>query len=153
MEAISDCKVRIQSQGGTSSLVALTASSLPGVCGFLQSTAFSSSFFVVQNAVFAGWFTGGLHSVPLFCSYEAVVNSYLARHPQLWVEELPPFAPELNPEEYCHGTVKKRLRNLNPDNAYQIRRHLNAEFARLRNQPQLLLDFFHHAGLALKQLW
>jgi hypothetical protein len=31
------------------------------------------------------------------------VHAYLAKHPEILVEYLPPYAPELNPEEYCHG--------------------------------------------------
>ena len=39
------------------------------------------------------------------------VREYLAAHPEVIVEWLPPYAPELNPEEYCHGSVKERIRN------------------------------------------
>jgi transposase len=42
----------------------------------------------------------------------AFVKTYLAYHPSILIEELPPYAPDLNPEEACHGTVKQRLRTL-----------------------------------------
>ena len=82
-----------------------------------------------------------------------LVKAYLDQHPEILIEELPPYAPKLNPEEYCHGTVKSRLKNLNPDDTDQIRYHLDLEFAKLRKQPDLILGFFHHAGLSLNQLW
>lgn len=81
------------------------------------------------------------------------VQAYLADCPDILIEYLPPYAPELNPEEYCHGTVKHRLKNLNPDDVTIIRQQLDKEFAKLRKQPDVLLSFFHYAGLALKQLW
>jgi transposase len=83
----------------------------------------------------------------------AFVKTFLDHHPTILIEELPPYAPDLNPEEACHGTVKQRLRNFNPDTVAHIRQQLDKEFAKLRKQPQTLLGFFHHAGLSLKQLW
>jgi transposase len=82
----------------------------------------------------------------------AVVKTYLAKHPEIDVEWLPPYAPELNPEEGCHGNVKERIRNATPETASEIRAQVNREFARLRRRPDLLLSFFHHAGLRVKRL-
>lgn len=79
-------------------------------------------------------------------------QSYLRAHPDIMVEELPPYAPELNPEEYCHGNVKQRLKNARPANKKEIRSLLDRGFARLRRRPDLLLSFFHAAGLPVKQL-
>ena len=81
------------------------------------------------------------------------VAEYLARHPEIVVEWLPPYAPELNPEEYCHGNVKGRVRNQQPDSAEEIEEQVNRGFARLRRRPDLLLSFFHHAGLRVNQLF
>lgn len=81
------------------------------------------------------------------------VAAFLADHPNIMVEPLPAYAPELNPEEYCHGNVKQRLKNLLPQTVLEIRHHLDAGFARLRRRRDLILAFFHHAGLTLKQLW
>jgi transposase len=80
-------------------------------------------------------------------------QSYLDAHPEIRVEPLPSYAPELNPEEYCHGNVKQRLKNVTPDTADEICILLDREFARLRHRPDLLLNFIHHAGLSVKQLW
>lgn len=82
-----------------------------------------------------------------------IVADYLQAHPDIYEERLPPYAPELNPEEYCHGNVKERIRNSTPQSVAEIRMLVDRGFARLRRRPDLLLSFFHHAGLTVKQLW
>jgi transposase len=42
--------------------------------------------------------------------------AYLAEHPAIHVEWLPPCAPDINPEEFCHGNVKTRMKNAMPLN-------------------------------------
>jgi transposase len=80
-------------------------------------------------------------------------RSYLDDHPEILVEELPAYAPELNPEEYCHGNVKQHLKNARPSTKDEIRSSLDRGFGRLRRRPDLLLSFFHAAGLSVRQLW
>lgn len=80
------------------------------------------------------------------------VTASLAAHPALAVEWLPPYAPDLNPEEYCHGNVKAHLQNVLLVDQHHIRRLLDAGFARVRRRPDLILGFFHHAGLRVRQL-
>ena len=82
-----------------------------------------------------------------------VVAAYLAAHPEIEVEWLPPYAPELNPEEYCHGNVKERMRNSAPASVEQMRQQVENGFSRLRRRPDLLLSFIRHAGLNVKQLF
>jgi len=81
------------------------------------------------------------------------VKQYLAAHPEIDVEWLPTYAPELNPEEFCHGNVKQHLKNATPENRDQVRDMIDREFARIRKRPDLMLGFFHRAGLALRRLW
>jgi transposase len=80
-------------------------------------------------------------------------TDYLAEHPEISVEWLPAYAPELNPEEYCHGNVKKHLKNATPADKTEMCTLLDQGFARLRHRPDLLLGFFHAAGLSVRQLW
>lgn len=79
-------------------------------------------------------------------------KAYLRSHPEILVEELPAYAPQLNPEEYCHGNVKQRLKNACPKTKEEIRSMLDRGFARLRRRPDLLLHFFHTAGLSVRKL-
>lgn len=78
---------------------------------------------------------------------------FLFDHPEIMVEPLPKYAPELNPEEFCHGNVKAHLANALPETPPQMRLDLDRGFARLRQRPDLLLGFVHAAGLAVRQLW
>jgi transposase len=82
-----------------------------------------------------------------------LTKAFLTRHPEIVVERLPAYAPELNPEEFCHGNVKAHMRNLVPQSREHVRRHLNAGFRRLRRRKDLLLGFMNHAGLGVRQLW
>jgi len=81
-----------------------------------------------------------------------MTKAYLQQHPEILVEELPPYAPQLNPEEYCHGNVKQGLKNARPITKEEIRAMLDLGFARLRRRPDLLLSFVHAAGLSVRQL-
>lgn len=80
------------------------------------------------------------------------VRDYLVQHPEIQIKLLPAYAPELNPEEYCHGNVKQHLKNARPANKTEIRCLLDRGFARLRRRPDLLLSFFHAAGVSVRQL-
>ena len=81
------------------------------------------------------------------------VRAYVAPHPEIEVEWLPPNAPDLNPEEGCHGNVKQHLRKAIPESLSALRAQVDRGCARLRRRPDLLLGFFRHAGLAVNQLW
>ncbi len=82
-----------------------------------------------------------------------IVKAFLKEHPHIHVEFLPAYAPQLNPEEYCHGNVKRRLKNVILSSKTEIRSSLDRGFSRLRKRPDILLGCFHHAGLVLNQLW
>lgn len=82
-----------------------------------------------------------------------LVMKYLQEHPEIHVEFLPAYAPELNPEEFCHGNVKRHIKNAVFLSVVEIRKSLDTGFARLRKRPDILLGCFHHAGLDLNQLW
>jgi hypothetical protein len=73
--------------------------------------------------------------------------------PEIIVEWLPPYAPEINPEECCHRNVKERVKNATPEMREELRVMVDDGFARLRNRPDSILGFIHHAGLSVKQLW
>ena len=76
-----------------------------------------------------------------------------AVHPEIRVEWLPPYAPDINPEEFCHGTVKQHLRNITCDTVETMQQHIDRQFARLRQRRDMILGFFHHAQLTVNKLW
>ena len=81
------------------------------------------------------------------------VKESVAAHPAITLEWLPPYAPDLNPEEGCHGNVKQHLRHAIPESLSAIRAQVDRGFARLRRRPDLLRGFFRYAGLTVNQLW
>ena len=94
----------------------------------------------------------------LICDHAPIHTSeetlrYLFEHPEIIVEPLPKYAPELNPEEYCHGNVKTHLANATPTDSAELCQSIDRGFARLRRRPDLLLGFIHAAGLSVKQLF
>jgi hypothetical protein len=93
----------------------------------------------------------------LICDHAPIHTSettlrYLFDHPEIIVEPLPKYAPDLNPEEYCHGNVKANLANATPADVTDLRQSIDQGFGRLRRRPDLLLSFIRAAGLSVKQL-
>jgi len=67
----------------------------------------------------------------------------------LTVEQLPAYAPELNPLEQVWGNVKTReLANVCAPDLTSLRTPLRRGFSRIRYQPTLAQSFLRHAGLA-----
>ena len=83
----------------------------------------------------------------------AVVKAYVRAHPEIEVHWLPPYAPDLNPEEGCHGHIKQHLRHALPVGISDLRAGVDRGLARLRRRPDLILGCFRHAGLDVNQLW
>ena len=76
------------------------------------------------------------------------VRAYLAKHSEIVAETLPGYAPELNPDEGVWGWTKYgRLANLAATNTLELRRRIEDEFRRLRENRQLLGSFIWEADL------
>ena len=81
------------------------------------------------------------------------VRAFVAAHPADYrLEWLPPYAPDLNPEELCNGAVKRELLNALPGSADELHQQARRGFIRLGRRRSVLRGFFHHAGLALPKL-
>lgn len=81
-----------------------------------------------------------------------VVREYIAKDGGMTIEELPGYSPELNPEEYCHGYVKGRIRNHCAETVEELAKLVRREFARLRYRVDLLRSFFDHAKIPIINL-
>lgn len=78
-----------------------------------------------------------------------VVQAYLTKHPEIVAEDLPPYAPELNPDEQVWGWSKYgRLANLAANNTDQLAELVIDELSDLQKQPQLLASFLRKSRLA-----
>lgn len=78
------------------------------------------------------------------------VRAYLAKHPDIRSETLPPYAPELNPDELVWGWSKYgRLSNLAAANTDRLRDHVTSELSHLRDRPDLLQSFMDKTNLSV----
>ena len=76
------------------------------------------------------------------------VLAFVAAHPGDYrLEWLPPYAPDLNPEELCNGAVKRDLQNALPGSVDELHRFARRGFRRVGRHPDTLAAFFRHAGL------
>lgn len=83
-------------------------------------------------------------------SRSRVVKAYLAEHPEIVTEDLPGYAPELNPDELVWRWVKYgRLCNYAAPDTRALRESVEAELGTLQEQAYELLDFLDHTGLSL----
>lgn len=76
------------------------------------------------------------------------VLAFVAAHPHDYrLEWLPPYSPDLTPEELGNGAVKRDMLTAAPDSVEALRASARCRFRRLARQPDLLRGFFRHAGL------
>jgi len=80
----------------------------------------------------------------------AVVRAYLAEHPEIVAEDLPIYAPELNPDELVWSWSKYgRLANLAADNTDQLAEQVIDELVYLKQHPELLASFVDKTELPM----
>ena len=79
-----------------------------------------------------------------------LVQAWLAGEPDVVVEDLPAYAPELNPDEMVWGWLKYgRLCNLTPQDVTELRERLVTELEWAAFDGELLTGFFNHAHLGV----
>ncbi len=84
-------------------------------------------------------------------SRSRLVKDWLAREPEVVLEDLPSYAPALNPDEMVWGWLKYgRLANLTPRNVTELRDHLLTELEWATFDRELLAGFFNHAHLGVQ---
>jgi transposase len=67
------------------------------------------------------------------------------------LEQLPGYAPDLNPDEGVWQHLKNvELRNLSCKSLDHLHRELNLAIRRLRNKPHIIRSFFDGAGLSIE---
>jgi transposase len=80
-------------------------------------------------------------------SKSTVVKAWLARHPEV-VEDFPPYAPDLNPDEWVWSWSKYgRLSNLAAWDADELWDHVVMALVDLKLEPKLLDAFIEEAGV------
>jgi transposase len=90
------------------------------------------------------WDRGKIHS------RSKVVKAWLARHPEVVVEDFPPYAPNTNPDEDVWSWTKyAKLCNLAPHDVADLRQYIVGTLRELKQHPQLLISFILHARVPL----
>lgn len=76
---------------------------------------------------------------------KAVLAAGAAR--QLWLEPLPAYAPDLNPDEGVWNYLKQvELRTVSCHDQDELRHELRRAIARLQHRPDLIRGFIKHSG-------
>jgi transposase len=84
-------------------------------------------------------------------SKSKVVQAYLTTQKDLVLEDLPGYAPALNPDEMVWAWLKYgRLCNLAPQDVRELRDHLLTELEWAAFDRELLVGFFNHAHLGVR---
>lgn len=82
------------------------------------------------------------------------VQAFVAAHPADYAAwYLPPYAPDLNPEEQANSVIKSRMANALPADIAELRDLACRSIRYLQRHPSLVTHFFQHAGLHVKQPW
>jgi transposase len=75
------------------------------------------------------------------------IREICRRFPRLHLEFLPPYAPQLNPDEQVWAYAKGRLANGRPDDLTVLHRHLNRALGELRGSQRRLRGCIHQSEL------
>jgi transposase len=79
-----------------------------------------------------------------------LVKAFLAKHPEIVAEDLPAYAPELNPDELVWAWSKHgRMANLAADNTDHLAEHVVDELLYLQEHPHLLASFLKKTELPI----
>jgi transposase len=79
------------------------------------------------------------------------VQEWLVHQEEVVVEDLPGYAPVLNPDEMVWAWLKyARLANLTPGDVRELRDHLLTELEWARFDRELLAGFYNHAHLGVQ---
>lgn len=90
------------------------------------------------------WDGHGIHSKA------RLVKAWLAEHPEVVAETLPPYSPSLNPDEWVWSWTKHgRLANLAAADDEELRDHVLEALIDAKFRPRLLSSFFQGTDLPL----
>ena len=97
-----------------------------------------------RGRVIVIWDRWAVHRGPL-------VRAFLARHPRLQVEPLPPYAPDLNAVDHAWGHMKYHdLANHGLEDVDALATAVADDHARLQRQPRLLKAFVRATKLPIR---
>ena len=79
------------------------------------------------------------------------IKEYLAKqcqeNPRIWLENIPPYSPELNPIEQLWGCLKRRLANQFVKTTKELKKIVTKALEEIKNDKKLIKSFFRHKEL------
>ncbi len=85
------------------------------------------------------------------------VKDYLAEqddeNPKLWLDNIPPYSPELNPIEQVWAYLKKRLSNQFFKDTSSLQKAVDYELKMISRNKKLIISFFKHEELNCYQFF
>ena len=109
----------------------------PEVCGFLRHLLQH-----LRGPVIVVWDNASIHK-------GEPIAALLRRFPRLDIEFLPPYAPELNPDEGVWANAKGRLANGRPDDIAVLHQRLYATLRGIKHSPPRLRRCVRQTPLSL----
>lgn len=68
--------------------------------------------------------------------------------PKIWMENIPPYSPELNPIEQVWAYLKKKLSNQFFKNTFALRKAVEWELKKISQNKKLIISFFKNKELS-----
>lgn len=85
------------------------------------------------------------------------VKNYLAmqnrKNPKIWLANIPPYSPELNPIELLWGYLKNKLANQFFKTTKQLKQAVINELTLIKKNKKLIQSFFRHRALRCYQFF
>lgn len=89
--------------------------------------------------------------------HSKVVKSYLStqekENPAIWLENIPPYSPELNPIEQLWGYLKKKLTNKFFKDTSELKKAVIKELEIIKKNKKLIISFFKNQELNCYQFF
>lgn len=82
--------------------------------------------------------------------HSKTVKTYLkqqTKSPRIWLENTPPYSPELNPIELLWAYLKHQLANQFFRNTKQLKAAVTKVLQQIKNDKELVISFFKHEEL------
>jgi transposase len=77
------------------------------------------------------------------------IRAFLSRNHRIWLEALPPYAPELNPDEGVWNQMRTAMANGRPDNPEDLAQTVQIVLNELGGSQAKLRWCFHQSELPL----